>query len=63
MMDLVLMVVESGKDQKDVLERSVALLGASGAKLGGVLNKVQSYVPRRFRSHFYEPSVDTRNGS
>ena len=54
MMDLVLMVAESGKDQKDVLERSVALLATSGAKLGGVLNKVRSYVPRRLRSHFYE---------
>jgi len=57
MMDLVLLVVESGKDQKDVLDRSLALMNASGAKLGGVLNKVQSYVPRRFRSHFYEPAA------
>ena len=57
MMDLVFLVVEAEKEPRDVLERALAHLHASGAKVAGVLNKVQPHLPRRLRSNYYEATV------
>jgi Mrp family chromosome partitioning ATPase len=44
-MDMVLMVVESSKTDRDVARRAVALLAESKATVAAVLNKHQTYVP------------------
>jgi polysaccharide biosynthesis transport protein len=46
-MDMVLMVVESEKTDRDLVQRATALLGESRAHVGVVLNKMKRYVPRR----------------
>jgi uncharacterized protein involved in exopolysaccharide biosynthesis/Mrp family chromosome partitioning ATPase len=46
-MDMVLLVVESGKTDRDVAQRAAALLTESRANLGVVMNKTRSYVPKR----------------
>jgi len=51
-MDMVLMVVEAEKTDKDVLKRSLALLHESQQNVGTVLNKSRSYVPRWVREEF-----------
>jgi succinoglycan biosynthesis transport protein ExoP len=45
-MDIVLLVIESEKTDRDVVKRAVALLGESKPNLGAVLNKRRSYVPK-----------------
>jgi len=45
-MDMVLMVVESEKTNRDVVERASALLAQSKTNVGAVLNKTRSYVPK-----------------
>jgi Mrp family chromosome partitioning ATPase len=44
-MDMVLVVVESEKTDKEVVEGACALLAESKANVGIVLNKTKSYVP------------------
>jgi Mrp family chromosome partitioning ATPase len=44
-MDMVLLVVESEKTDRDVVQRATALLAESKAHVGAVLNKLQTYVP------------------
>jgi succinoglycan biosynthesis transport protein ExoP len=46
-MDMVLLVIESEKTNRDLVERATALLAQSKAHVGAVLNKTQSYVPKR----------------
>jgi len=45
-MDIVLLVIESEKTDRDVVKRAVALLAESKPNLGAVLNKRCSYVPK-----------------
>lgn len=45
-MDMVLMVIESEKTNKDVVERASALLAQSKTNIGAVLNKTHSYIPK-----------------
>jgi polysaccharide biosynthesis transport protein len=49
-MDMVLLVVESEKTDRDVVQRSSELLARSRAPVGVVLNKTRSYVPGK-QSH------------
>ena len=46
-MDIVLLVVESEKTDRDVAQRATALLNEYRANVGVVMNKTRSYVPRR----------------
>ena len=46
-MDMVLLVVESGKTSREAAIRTAALLGESKTNVGLVLNKNRSYVPKR----------------
>lgn len=48
-MDMVLLVVESEKTDRHVVERAGALLSGSKENVGVVLNKSRTYVPRRLR--------------
>ncbi len=48
-MDMVLMVVESEKTDRDVVKRATAWLTESKANVGIVLNKAQTYVPKRLQ--------------
>jgi len=45
-MDMVLLVVESEKTDRDVAQRAASLLSESRANVGVVMNKSRSYVPR-----------------
>ncbi|MDP3068878.1 MAG: Wzz/FepE/Etk N-terminal domain-containing protein [Opitutaceae bacterium] len=46
-MDMVLLVVESESDDRDVVQSACSLLAESKAHVGVVLNKTRSYVPGR----------------
>lgn len=46
-MDLVLVVVEAERTDRDVARRALGLLEASGARAGVVLNRSRRYVPAR----------------
>jgi polysaccharide biosynthesis transport protein len=46
-MDMVLLVVESEKTDRDGAQRATALLAESNANVSAVLNKTQKYVPTR----------------
>ena len=46
-MDIVLVVVESGKTDRDVVKRATTLLTENKANVGVVLNKARTYVPKR----------------
>lgn len=48
-MDMVLLVVESEKTDRDVLQGACALLAESKAHVGIVLNKTRNYVPTRLQ--------------
>ena len=45
-MDVVLMVVESGRTHVDVVKKASALLVEANPNVGIVLNKRRDYVPR-----------------
>ena len=45
-MDMVLMVIESEKTNRDVVEQANSLLAESNVSVKAVLNKYRSYVPR-----------------
>jgi len=51
-MDMVLLVVESEKTNRDVAQRAAALLSESRANVGVVMNKNRSYVPKRLHQEF-----------
>ena len=46
-MDMVLLVVEAEKTDRDAAQRAAALLSENRANVGVVMNKSRSYVPRR----------------
>jgi uncharacterized protein involved in exopolysaccharide biosynthesis/Mrp family chromosome partitioning ATPase len=48
-MDMVFVVVESEKTDRDVLKRATALLAESKCNLGVILNKSRSYVPKQLQ--------------
>jgi polysaccharide biosynthesis transport protein len=52
LMDMVLLVIESEKTNQDVVKRVMSLLAESEAKVSMVLNKTQTYVPRRLHQEF-----------
>lgn len=52
LMDMVLLVIESEKTNQDVVKRVMSLLAESQAKVSMVLNKTQTYVPRRLHQEF-----------
>lgn len=46
-MDIVLMVAESEKTNRDVLKKACTLLGENNPNIGVVVNKTQTHVPKR----------------
>lgn len=44
-MDMVLLVIESEKTDREMVQRATALLAESKAHVGAVLNKTKNYVP------------------
>jgi uncharacterized protein involved in exopolysaccharide biosynthesis/Mrp family chromosome partitioning ATPase len=50
-MDMVLMVIESEKTDRDVVERANKLLVESGATVSAVLNKTRKYVPKSLNGY------------
>jgi uncharacterized protein involved in exopolysaccharide biosynthesis/Mrp family chromosome partitioning ATPase len=48
-MDMVMVVVESEKSDRDVVQRAVAMLAETRANVGVVLNKRKTYVPERIQ--------------
>ena len=46
-MDMVLLVIESEKTDREIVQRATDLLAQSKAKVGAVLNKSKYYVPKR----------------
>lgn len=46
-MDMVLLVIESEKTDRDLVQRATALLAQSKSHVGAILNKSKNYVPRR----------------
>jgi succinoglycan biosynthesis transport protein ExoP len=46
-MDMVLLVIESGKTDQELVRRATSLLAESNAHIGAVLNKTVTYVPER----------------
>ncbi|MDE2107197.1 MAG: hypothetical protein KGL39_58915, partial [Patescibacteria group bacterium] len=51
-MDVVLLVVESEKTDRDLVQRSTALLAESKAHVGAILNKLVTYVPARLHQEY-----------
>lgn len=51
-MDMVLLVIESEKTDRDLVQRATALLAQSKAHVGAILNKSNSYVPKRLRQDY-----------
>ena len=51
-MDMVLLVVESEKTEREMVQRANALLEQSKARVGVVLNKTRKYVPDRLQQDF-----------
>ena len=48
-MDMLLVVVESEKTDRDVVQRAVTMLGDSSTNLGIILNKRKKYVPKQLQ--------------
>jgi polysaccharide biosynthesis transport protein len=51
-MDMVLMVIESEKTDREIVQRASTLLAESKAHVGVVLNKTRHYVPSRLEQEF-----------
>jgi polysaccharide biosynthesis transport protein len=51
-MDMVLLVVESEKTDREVVKRATSLLEESNAHVGILLNKTRSYVPAKLHQEF-----------
>ena len=51
-MDMVLLVVESEKNDREVVQQANTWLAESGATVGAVLNKTRQYVPKRLHQEF-----------
>ena len=54
LMDMVLLVIESEKTQRDSVKRATALLNESKAHISTVLNKVHNYVPTRLHQEYLD---------
>jgi polysaccharide biosynthesis transport protein len=52
LMDMVLLVIESEKTNRETVQRASALLAESKATVGTVLNKTRSYIPTRLHQDF-----------
>jgi uncharacterized protein involved in exopolysaccharide biosynthesis/Mrp family chromosome partitioning ATPase len=52
LMDMVLLVVESEKTNREVVQQASTWLAESGATVGAVLNKTRQYVPERLHQEF-----------
>jgi Mrp family chromosome partitioning ATPase len=48
-MDMVLLVVESEKTDREVVKRAAAMLAESKANVSAILNKNREYVPHRLQ--------------
>jgi Mrp family chromosome partitioning ATPase len=48
-MDMILLVVESEKTDRDAAQRAATLLSESRANVGVVMNKSRTYVPKRLQ--------------
>jgi uncharacterized protein involved in exopolysaccharide biosynthesis/Mrp family chromosome partitioning ATPase len=55
-MDMVLLVIESEKTDRQLVQQSCALLAESKANVSAVLNKTRTYVPRRLHQEFLSDS-------
>src|SRR5690606_34682896 len=53
-MDMVLLVIESEKTNRELVQRATALLAQSKAHVGAVLNKTHNYVPKRLHQDTLE---------
>ncbi len=51
-MDMVLLVIESEKTDREVVQQANTWLAESGATVGAVLNKTRQYVPERLHQDF-----------
>ena len=51
-MDMVLLVVESEKSDREVVQQANTWLAESGATVGAVLNKTRQYIPARLHKEF-----------
>jgi uncharacterized protein involved in exopolysaccharide biosynthesis/Mrp family chromosome partitioning ATPase len=51
-MDMVLMVIESEKTDRELVQRATALLAQSKAHVGAVLNKTRTYVPPKLHQEY-----------
>ncbi len=57
LMDMVLLVIESEKTNRDSVKRATALLKESKAHVSTVLNKVHTYVPTRLHQEYLDDEV------
>jgi polysaccharide biosynthesis transport protein len=55
-MDMVLLVIESEKTDRQLVQQSCALLAESKANVSAVLNKTRTYVPKRLHQEFLSDS-------
>jgi polysaccharide biosynthesis transport protein len=55
-MDMVLMVIESEKTDRDLVQHATTLLAKSNAHVGAVLNKARNYVPRALHQEYLDNS-------
>jgi succinoglycan biosynthesis transport protein ExoP len=51
-MDMVLLVIESEKTDRELVQRATSLLAQSKAHVGAILNKSHSYVPKRLHQDY-----------
>ncbi|HEU5080712.1 MAG TPA: prefoldin subunit [Opitutaceae bacterium] len=51
-MDMVLLVLESEKTPREIVQRATALLSSSKAHVGAVLNKTKTYVPKKLHEEY-----------
>lgn len=51
-MDMVLLVIESEKTNREAVQHATALLAESKANVSAVLNKTRSYVPTKLHQEF-----------
>jgi pyruvate/2-oxoglutarate dehydrogenase complex dihydrolipoamide acyltransferase (E2) component len=55
-MDMILLVVESEKTDREVVQQVNGWLAESGATVGAVLNKTRKYIPARLNQDFNQQS-------
>jgi polysaccharide biosynthesis transport protein len=55
-MDLVFLVIESEKTDRELVQRATILLAQSKVHVGAVLNKTRNYIPARLEQAFVGPA-------